>query len=250
MQPNHVPTLGTKYWTALILASIFGANTGDFLADVMGLGHIAGLPFLAALFAIVILIERFDSRKHTAYFWAAIIIIRTSATNIGDIGHDLRMKAPPIIAGFAIALFITILIWQGYTRGKSQGTSRPQVVLSTVPVYWFSMLLAGALGTVLGDYFSFGLKLGTLRATFVLSVPLAIVLVLGGNRLRTQLLFYFLTVVLIRAAGTAAGDYMAKQLSPTVSTMISGMVFVAFLLLWREERVPASEAYSSESIET
>ena len=66
MQARHVPPLGTKYWTALILASIFGANTGDFLSDVLGLGHIAGLPFLAVLFALVIIAERFDSFKHTA----------------------------------------------------------------------------------------------------------------------------------------------------------------------------------------
>jgi uncharacterized membrane-anchored protein len=251
VQLKHVPLLGKKYWAALILASIFGANTGDFLADVLRLGHIAGLPFLAALFALVIIIERFDSLKHTAYFWAAIIIIRTSATNIGDIGHDLRLKAPLVIAAFAVTLLVTILLWQAYAPGKNQrNSSQGSTVLSTVPVYWFSMLLAGALGTVLGDYFSFGLKLGTLKATFVLSVPLTIVFLLGGHWLRTQLLYYFLTVVLIRAAGTAAGDYMAKRLTLPLSTLISGIVFVAFLMLWRDEKLPASDGYAVEPIDS
>jgi len=59
MQPNHVPSIGKKYWAALILASVFGANTGDFLSDVLGLGHIAGLPYLAALFAIVVIVVLF-----------------------------------------------------------------------------------------------------------------------------------------------------------------------------------------------
>lgn len=47
MQPNHLPPLGPRYWSALCLASIFGANMGDLFARNLGLGHIAGLPFLA-----------------------------------------------------------------------------------------------------------------------------------------------------------------------------------------------------------
>jgi uncharacterized membrane-anchored protein len=242
MKLDHVPSLGYKYWTALILASIFGANTGDFLSDAMGLGHIAGLPFLAVLFALVIFVERFDSLKHTAYFWTAIIIIRTSATNIGDISHDLHLRAPLVILGLGIVLFVVVLIWQVYAaRKKRGGSAQASSALSTIPVYWFSMLLAGALGTVLGDYFSFGLKLGTLRAALVLAVPLALAFLVFRNRLRTQLLCYFLTVVLIRAAGTAGGDFMAKRLGLPTSTLISGIVFVALLAMWREttETYPA-----------
>ena len=51
MQRSHVPQLGVRYWSALCLASIFGANMGDFFAHNLGLGHVAGLPFLAIAFA-------------------------------------------------------------------------------------------------------------------------------------------------------------------------------------------------------
>jgi uncharacterized membrane-anchored protein len=44
MQKCHVPLLGLRYWTALCLASVFGANMGDFFAHNLGLGHVAGLP--------------------------------------------------------------------------------------------------------------------------------------------------------------------------------------------------------------
>ena len=47
MQKCHVLLLGLRYWTALCLASVFGANMGDFFAHNLGLGHVAGLPFLA-----------------------------------------------------------------------------------------------------------------------------------------------------------------------------------------------------------
>lgn len=233
MQLKHVPRFGALYWASLILASIFGANTGDFLSDALGLGHIAGLPFLAILFALVILMEKFDHWTHMAYFWTAIIIIRTSATNIGDIAHDWSLKAPLVLAGLAVVLLGTIFIWQkSAARGDSPAAegSRP---FSTVPVYWFAMLLAGIMGTVLGDYFSFGLKLGTLKAAFILGVPMALALYCGGRRLRTQLFYYFLTVVLIRAAGTAAGDYLARNIGLGVSTLLSGIVFVAFIACWQ-----------------
>ena len=81
MQQIHLPTLSTRYWVALCLASIFGANMGDFFARNLGLGHVAGLPFLALALAIVIVGERFDRTVHQVYYWTAIIVVRTAATN-------------------------------------------------------------------------------------------------------------------------------------------------------------------------
>ena len=51
MQDRHLPSLGPRFWAALCLASIFGANMGDYFAHNLGLGHVAGLPFLAVAFA-------------------------------------------------------------------------------------------------------------------------------------------------------------------------------------------------------
>src|SRR5580692_3762359 len=84
MQPIHLPTAGPRYWAALCIASIFGANMGDFFARNIGLGHVAGLPFLAVALAIVIIVERFDRLQHQWYYWTAIIIVRTAATNFAD----------------------------------------------------------------------------------------------------------------------------------------------------------------------
>jgi uncharacterized membrane-anchored protein len=69
MQSIHVPSLGLRYWSALCLASIFGANMGDFFAHVLGLGHVRGLPILAALFAAVYFTERRDKRALRLQGW-------------------------------------------------------------------------------------------------------------------------------------------------------------------------------------
>jgi uncharacterized membrane-anchored protein len=39
MLHRHVPRLGVGFWVALCLASVFGANMGDFFAHNLGLGH-------------------------------------------------------------------------------------------------------------------------------------------------------------------------------------------------------------------
>ena len=63
MQPIHLPTLGPRYWVALCIASIFGANMGDFFAHNLGLGHLGGLPFLVVALAIVVTAERLDRKS-------------------------------------------------------------------------------------------------------------------------------------------------------------------------------------------
>src|SRR6266481_9443847 len=76
MRDQHLPALGPRFWAALCLASIFGANMGDFFAHNIGLGHVAGLPFLAVGFALVMTIERFDRMAHETYYWLGIILVR------------------------------------------------------------------------------------------------------------------------------------------------------------------------------
>jgi hypothetical protein len=43
MRSRDAPTLGARYWTAISLASVFGANWGDFGSHDLHLGHLLGL---------------------------------------------------------------------------------------------------------------------------------------------------------------------------------------------------------------
>src|ERR1700739_1039498 len=113
MQKIHLPILGPRYWVALCIASIFGANMGDFFARNIGLGHVAGLPFLAAGLAIVMVAERFDRMTHQIHYWIAIIIVRTAATNFADFAcGDLKLPRVWVMAGLT-ALLVTarLLTW-------------------------------------------------------------------------------------------------------------------------------------------
>jgi uncharacterized membrane-anchored protein len=63
--------------------------------------------------------------------------------------------------------------------------------------------------------------------------------VLGRTRWARLLLlpFYWRTVVLIRAAGTAVGDFISgrNMLGLPVSTAVTGALFIALLVIWREQ---------------
>jgi uncharacterized membrane-anchored protein len=235
MKPVHLPALGPRYWTALCVASVFGANMGDFFAHDLGLGHVAGLPYLAVALAIVIIAERFDDLRHQLYYWTAIIIVRTAATNFADfLAGDLKLPRLWVMAGLATALAGTVwlswrLIWR---RRKSAAND----VLRADVGYWISMFLAGTLGTVLGDYCSHNLKLGNAGGSLLLSPIVAALFLAGRDGRLLWLPLYWTTVVAIRAAGTTIGDYLAGRgmLGLPLSTAVTGIVFVLLLLLWRE----------------
>jgi hypothetical protein len=50
-----VPAIGPRYWAGIMIASICGANMGDFIPDVLKLSDIGGLLMLALIFAVIVL---------------------------------------------------------------------------------------------------------------------------------------------------------------------------------------------------
>jgi len=241
MQQYHVPLLGLRYWIALCLASVFGANMGDFFAHNMGLGHVAGLPFLAIALAIVLILERLDRSVHEAFYWLAIVVVRTAATNLADFfSGDLRLPRPWVMASLAVLLALSVAAaWQLSWRNAANKTDAQSNLLRADYGYWLAMLIAGTLGTVMGDFFSHDLHLGNAVGSIVLSALLAPFLVLGARQLLWSLPLYWTTIVMVRAAGTTVGDLLAARnaLGLALSTATTGLLFIGFLILWRASKV-------------
>ncbi len=246
MQQVHVPQAGPRYWVALSIASVFGANTGDFVAKYLHLGHAGGLLPLAAILAIILVAERRDTAVHQAYYWLAIIVIRTAATNLADFAaSDLAINKLTLMLALAALLAVTLLL---IPPAKSTESADPRT--SRLPVtdakYWVAMLVAGTLGTVIGDAASFETGLGTAQASLALGGVLAVMFLVGGAGLLARTWFYWPTVVMVRAAGTSVSDFLAHSIfGLPLSTLVTGAVFIATLLLWKEralDRLPSREA--------
>ncbi len=102
MQTRNTPSTGPRYWAALCLASVFGANMGDFVSHNLHLGHADGLLPLLLAFLGVVVAERLTAITTAAWYWTAIVILRTAATNLGDLlTHDFRI-AYPVADGGAV----------------------------------------------------------------------------------------------------------------------------------------------------
>ena len=246
MQPNHLPALGPRYWTALCLASIFGANMGDLFARNLGLGHVGGLPYLALALIVVIVAERFDRMRHQAYYWFAIIIVRTAATNFADFAAgDLKLPRPWVMA--ALTVILAAALWASWQFVWQRLATKSSDVLRADLGYWVCMFLAGTLGTVMGDYCSHNMGLGDGGAAILLSPIVAALFLIGQRGLLLVLPYYWLTVVAIRAAGTSVGDWISGRhmLGLPLSTAVTGVLFVALLVVWRQAARPERAAIAA-----
>jgi uncharacterized membrane-anchored protein len=163
------------------------------------------------------------------------VIVRTAATNFADyFSVDLRLAKISVITALAILLALALwLSWRLLWSGMKE-TDEPRLLRADL-AYWFCMFVAGTLGTVLGDYCSHDWHLGFGWASLILSTALLGFFAIGRNWLSYSLPFYWVTVVMIRAAGTTVGDLFAHSaLGLALSTLLTGLLFVGLLVVWKE----------------
>ena len=219
---RSLPRIDSRYWLCLCAASIFGTNTGDFIGDELHLGHLSGLPWLAGLFALILLLDRIVRTPTPLWFWFAIITVRTAATNIGDMFHEWHIDFPVSIP-LVLALFIGA-VWVYRQRTRLSNTIR------VTPIYWVCMILAGVLGTLVGDCASFRMHLTPPGAAVVVGALVATMLTIGRRGQILTPVLYWTTVALIRTAGTAAGDALSHMLSLPWSTLLTGLAFLVLVV--------------------
>jgi len=229
-----MPKVDARYWASITMASIFGTNLGDFYAHESGLGILAGLGVLVFLAGMAFVAERRDQSSHELYYWLVIIIIRTGATNIADyLAFSAHIPAIPlsIALGAGIA---ALAAWMTMTESKAEIEAN-RGLPDTDGKYWVAMLFAGVFGTVLGDVCSHYYT--EAHASIGLGLLLAVILLGRWQGMVAAIPGYWLTVSVARTAGTAMGDWLAENkifdIGLTVSTFITGLVFVGILVLWR-----------------
>ena len=224
------PTIA--YWFAMYAASALGTNLGDYGSDGLGLGLSASFASLAAISLVLIALDRAVATRTEVVFWIAIVVLRAMATNVGDfLYHDLglsRLLTAPALGALTLAA--------GYL---TLGTNSPRVDAR----YWLAMALGGAFGTVAGDLASH--TIGLPLATGVLA--LALVGAVAVRPAAAGIMSYWAVVLVERAAGTPAGDWLAEDrglgLGLPVAMAITGTAFV-LAVVWRLARPSAAAAPS------
>lgn len=229
MRPTSVPQLGPVYWLTLSSASVFGTNTGDMMSHTLGLGDARGLPYLAVLFAAIAIAERRVRVASTVFYWLAIIVMRTAATNLADLATlQAELDYTSTIAVLAALLVATLLGFRLIRRvaGPAGGLT------STGAGYWLAMLAAATLGTALGDY---GSHVLTLHVCVVITVLLFVAVFWPVRWAGSDTVLYWCAIVIARTAGTNVGDLIAFKrglnLGLPVCTLLTGLVFAALVVV-------------------
>jgi uncharacterized membrane-anchored protein len=227
---QKAPLLRLRYWAGIALASVFGADVGDFISHYLHLGHWRGVVPLILLFWGVIKARRRGWIGWETGYWIAVIIVRAGATNLADlVDHDLDVNTY-LLSGVLFALFAISALWP--VKADATATVSVQGLPDTSGNYWLALFFAGALGTVLGDAMSdqFGLLVSSLALTcgFIGLLLFRNTRALGGKP------GYWAMILAARTAGTSVGDLIADKtfLGLAGSTFTIGFMMLLTLWLW------------------
>jgi uncharacterized membrane-anchored protein len=223
-----------KYWAALCMASICGANLGDLFPNIFHTTFAFAITVEVACFVILMMIQRLLGKKVEFLFWGAILIVRAAATALADFAIEgAHLSYGVAAASLLVALAVIVVSSDGFGRRRS-GRNSPLTINAG---FWLCMLLAGTLGTVAADGIghAFGdVKVGVATAALAETVLLAAVFPVRASANRA-LWTYWLAIVVVRAWGTSIGDIAKFVATLPVSLSVSGLMLALIVLTWRSK---------------
>ncbi len=240
MRTRNLPTIDAGYWAAIVAASICGTNTGDLAAGPLGLGHVRGILPLGAIFLAIIWAEKILDWTTVAFYWLAIIVLRTMATNIADFAtHDLKLSYPVFV--LLLTAIMGVMIWADRFRTD---TTAQQVEGSNARLpttdwsYWALMLAAGVLGTALGDWLA-DAGPGVYWASLI-GMPFFVAAVWAAYRFGLSKPWYWIAIAVCRTWGTDLGDMLvvlfrsvaSRPIALWSSTAISAVLLTGIIYFW------------------
>jgi uncharacterized membrane-anchored protein len=183
----------------------------------------------------------------TALFW----VIKVLTTGMGEATSDYLAKISLVLAGAVGFLGFVVALWLQFRTRRY------------VPVvYWFAVMMVAVFGTMAADALHVVLGVSYVVSTAFYAVALAVVFVLWRRTEGTLSIhsivtrrregWYWLTVLLTFALGTAAGDLTAIFLH--LGFLASGVLFAVVIavpgIAWWRFRLDAVVAFWSAYVVT
>ena len=169
----------------------------------------------------------------TVYFWIIKILCTTVGESFADyINSTLGFGLTKTTIVFSVALVI-VLVAQFRLRAYVPG------------VYWLAVVLISVVGTLITDILTDSVGVPLLLSTAVFAAALAVVFGVWYARERTLSIhtivttpresFYWLTVLVTFALGTAAGDYTLELTGwgPGAAVLLPAGLIAAVFIAWR-----------------
>ena len=241
MQQDHVPSIGVRMWTVVMIASVFGSTVGDFLSAHLALGFMIRLLLLAAVVGLIFAGEARDRSKSQAWYWMAVVTIQAAATKLSDfLTIDLGLGRLQIIVGISMLLVVmAVIVRSGEKFVISQHmVARPGAMAKpmTDATHWIGMVVSSIVGSVASEFMAIGLGAGPVGAAAILAMLLAASFWLHRRPGIDLLMVFWVTGALIRATSTTFGDLLAKTVGLSLGALLTGSLLIALLVLWRQPR--------------
>jgi uncharacterized membrane-anchored protein len=242
----------------MLLASIVGTTFGDFISTGLNFGFVKGLFPLCFTLTAIFVAEWKTKGKNEIYYWAAIVITRTVATNLADLAtHGLNLDyvwlEVALFSFFAVTmLFHRTAVDRSVASSDVVGLTSTSLPNNDVR-YWVMILVASTIGTTLGDFLADNLGLGVAWASILLGSILAGVFYLRRRIKLFDQAGYWGVLILIRTTGTVMGDFVSGEeglnLGFMTSAACTALLLIGVLRLWRPEpfgRSPTEPAATTE----
>lgn len=205
---NKVPEITLLFWIVKICSTTVGETGADFFTDTLGFG-LGGTSIIAVVVLAVALTAQIASRRYIPWlYWVNVVIISVAGTLFSDNlvdGLGVPLWLTTLI--FAVGMTAAFVAWYGSERTLSIHTI---VTRRREGFYWFTILMAFALGTAAGDWFSEGIGLGYLPATLVFAGAIGVVAVARFGFKASDVLTFWIAYVLTRPLGASIGDLLTQ----------------------------------------
>jgi len=256
MRARNLPTIDAGYWAAIVAASICGTNTGDLAAGPLGLGHVRGILPLCAIFLVIVWAEKALDWTTVAFYWLAIIVLRTMATNIADLAaHDFKLSYPVFI--LILIAFMALMIWADRFRtnaaARQQASGSSGLLPATDWSYWIVMLAAGVHGSAMGDWLT-DAGLGVYWASLI-GMPFFLLAVWAAYRFGLSKGWYWIAIATCRTWGTDLGDMLvvmfrsvaSRPVALWIATAISATLLIMVIYFWTHRDAASAVTAKSET---
>lgn len=208
---SKVAKVTLAFWVMKIIATTLGETTGDFIAQTLDLGYVAGLAITATALIAILVVQVGAERFHAALFWAAIVATTTAGTELSDLmdrtlGFGYVVGSLVLFAGLAA----TLLIW--HQREKSLHVY-PIVERRVEIMFWIAVVFSNSLGTAFGDALVDVVGLSYMQGAFVTSGVIGAVLLLHYATNVSDILLFWVAFVFTRPFGATFGDFLTKPMA-------------------------------------
>jgi uncharacterized membrane-anchored protein len=223
----RVPEITALFWVIKAFTTALGEATSDFMVHVMNPVLAVFLGFVAFVGALVL---QFRAGRYLAWtYWFTVAMVGIFGTMAADVLHvQFHLAYAVTTVLYAVILIAVFTSWQLTERTlsfHSVDTVRREAF------YWAAVGATFAMGTAVGDFTAYTLKLGYFPSAVVFAGIIAIPAI--GYRWRhwNAVLTFWWAYVMTRPLGASVADGLGKAKRTSGLGYGDGKVAIVFAAL-------------------